>query len=153
MDDGTRPEPQALVIERSFDAPRALLFKVWTDPAHMARWWGCDYMTNNKIVNDLRVGGDFESKMTLADGSNHIISGRYLEIDAPARLKFTWTWVNGDQKGSDSIVTVDLKEDGDATRMTLRHERFATVEECDSHREGWTASVDRLAQELANGFG
>lgn len=148
MDEGTKPSLNELVITREFNAPRALVFKAWTQPEHVARWWGCDYMEQNKFTNDLRVGGAFKSEMTLEGGALHVISGTYLEIDEPERLQFTWTWRNGPDKGSDSLVTIVLEEKGDGTLMTFRHERFETVEECDSHREGWTASFDRLVGEM-----
>lgn len=151
MDSGTDTKARELVITRTFKAPRALVFKAWTQPEHMARWWGCDHMQQNRVTNDLRIGGAFQSDMTLADGSRHVISGTYLDIDEPNRLSFTWTWRNGDAKGSDTVVTIDLEDDGDGTRMSFRHSFFDTVEECDGHREGWTASFDRLA-ELAPTF-
>lgn len=148
MDDGTKPKLNELVITREFNAPRALVFKAWTQPEHVARWWGCDHMRENKFTNDLRVGGGFRSAMTLEGGIEHVISGTYLEIDAPERLQFTWTWKNDGGEGSNSLVTIVLEEIGDKTRMVFRHERFETVEECDSHREGWTASFERLDEEL-----
>ena len=144
MDSGTNPSTRELHITRSFAAPRALVFKAWTQPEHMVRWWGCSDKVDVRITNDLRVGGAFKAEMNLADGSLHVISGTYREIDAPDRLSFTWTWKNGDAKGSDSLVTIDFEDEGSGTRMIFRHELFETVEECLSHGEGWTASFERL---------
>lgn len=146
MDDGTKRGLNELVIDRTFAAPRALVFKAWTQPEHIARWWGCGHKQDIKVTNDLRVGGGFRAEMTLDDGSTHIISGTYLEIEEPSRLKFTWTWRNGDAKGSDTIVTIDFDDVGDATRMLFSHENFNTIEECDGHRDGWTTSFDRLSE-------
>lgn len=150
MDGRTETRAHELVIERDFAAPAALLFKMWTEPEHMARWWGCDYMVANKVTNDLRVGGAFRSEMTLEGDRRHTISGVYREIDPPLHVAFTWTWNDWEgNQGPETLVFVTLIEEGAKTRMTLRHTRFETAEQCDSHREGWTASMERLAGYVA----
>lgn len=138
-----------LVLSRTFDAPRALVFKAWTQPEHMARWWGCDHTVKNKVTNDFRVGGGFRSEMTLDDGTLHVVIGKYVEIDAPARLSFTWDWESGGL-GSETLVEIDLEEEDGKTVMTFRHSLFASTELRDAHSSGWTASFDRLADRIAD---
>lgn len=150
MDAGIDTSSRVLEITRTFKAPRALVFKVWTQPEHIARWWGCGYMVENKVTNDLRVGGAFRSDMTLDDGTHQVIVGKYLEIDEPARLSFTWNWESG-LLGTETVVSITLEEQGADTVMTMRHEVFDTTDLCTAHSEGWTASLDRLAELLATG--
>lgn len=150
MDAGINPESRTLEITRTFKAPRALVFKVWTQPEHIARWWGCGAMVENKVTNDLRVGGGFRSDMTLEDGTHQVILGKYIEIDEPARLSFTWNWESG-LLGTETVVTITLMDQGAETVMTMRHEIFDTADLCNAHNDGWTASLDRLADLLASG--
>ena len=146
MDVRTDSRTHELVIERNFAAPPALLFKMWTEPEHIARWWGCPMMRANKVSNDLRVGGGFRSEMTLEDGVLHTIFGTYRVIEPPIRLSFTWTWENEVMgRGEETLVTITLEEEGAGTRMTLRHEFFQDAEVRDQHNEGWSTSVERLA--------
>ena len=83
--DAASPET-ILELKRVFAAPKALLFKVWTQPEHMVRWWGCADATKNEIQTDLRPGGAFSVRMELADGTIHRIWGEYREIAEPDRL-------------------------------------------------------------------
>lgn len=149
MDAPIDTQARELVLSRTFNAPRALVFKVWTQPEHMARWWGCDHTVKNKITNDLRVGGAFRSEMTLDDGTLHVVIGKYVEIDEPARLSFTWDWENGGL-GSETLVEIDFEEQDGKTVMTFHHSIFETTDLCDAHFDGWTRSFERLADRLAN---
>ncbi|MBO6518712.1 MAG: SRPBCC domain-containing protein [Rhodospirillales bacterium] len=143
MDANTDVSNRVLTIERTFNAPRALVFKMWTQPEHMARWWGCGYMKHIEVSADLRVGGQFRAAMTLDDDSSHVIVGKYLEIDQPTHLSFTW-WVENGAAGSETVVTIDLSEDGGKTHMSFRHGTFDEADMCAGHGEGWTVSFDRL---------
>src|SRR5258708_29275739 len=77
-----------LVITRIFDAPRELVFKVWTDPKHLAQWWGPQGFTNPVCEIDLRPGGALRIVMRAPDGAEHPMTGIYREIVAPERLGF-----------------------------------------------------------------
>jgi uncharacterized protein YndB with AHSA1/START domain len=143
MDANSDAAARTLTISRTFNAPRSLVFKMWTQPEHIVRWWGCDYMSAIDVTNDLRVGGAFRAAMTLDDGSLHVIVGKYLEISEPDRLSFTW-WVENGSAGGETVVTVSLEEDGDRTLMTFHHAIFDEPDMCTGHREGWTSSFTRL---------
>ena len=154
MDGNIETRAHALTIERVFKAPPALLFKVWTDPAHMANWMGCGHMTSIEASNDLRVGGAFRIDMTLEGGAAHVISGTYHEIDERRRLVFSWSWRGeGGFAGDDTLVTLTFEPEGEATRMTLHHALFENRDDRDSHNEGWSASVERMAEYLLAGAG
>ena len=143
-------EDRVLVITRVFDAPVRLVYKMWTEPEHIARWWGCSGSTVTRFTRDLRVGGDYFVEMHLSDGSLHRITGVYREIEEDSRLCFTWGWLDDDgQRGYETLVTVTFAERGQATEVTLRHEVFDSTETRDDHGEGWGFSFDRLATYLA----
>lgn len=143
-------EDRVLVLTRLFQAPVRLVYKMWTEPEHIARWWGCSGSTVTRYTNDLRVGGDYFVEMHLSDGSLHRITGVYREIEENARLCFTWGWLDDDgQRSYETLVTVTFAERGQATEVTLRHELFDTTETRDLHGQGWGVGLDRLAAYLA----
>src|SRR5579872_6853405 len=75
-----------LTITRVFDAPRALVFKAWTDPKHLAQWWGPHTFTNPVCELDVRTGGAFRIVMRGPDGAEHPARGVYGEVKPPERL-------------------------------------------------------------------
>jgi len=83
-----------LTIRRTFDAPRALVFRVWTEPQHLAQWSCPRGFTMIENRGELRVGGAFSACMRSPEGSDHRLRGVYREIVAPERLVFTHAWVD-----------------------------------------------------------
>lgn len=143
------PQEWVLVITRLLDAPRRLVFKMWTDPEHVARWWGCAGSTVTTFTRDLHPGSEYRIHMRLTDGTDHRVSGVYREVVVPERLAFTWAWEDADgNRGHETLVTVTFAERGRKTEMTLRQAVFKSTEMRDMHIDGWTASLDRLADYL-----
>jgi uncharacterized protein YndB with AHSA1/START domain len=82
----TTPNERELVITRSFNAPRAVVFEAWTRPEHVTRWWDPSGTPLASCEIDLRVGGEFRF---VNAGSGHAFAGVYREIVPPERLVFT----------------------------------------------------------------
>ncbi len=138
----TQPE---LVITRTFDAPRTLLFKLWTDPEHMKHWGSPSDLTVPHYEADIRPGGTFRLCMRSPDGVEYWLRGTYREIDAPNRLVFTHAWDGDDGKpGPETLVTVTFEDAGNKTKLTLHQTGFASKASRDGHREGWTSQLDAL---------
>jgi uncharacterized protein YndB with AHSA1/START domain len=88
----------------------------------------------------------------LARGADHWKQGVYREIVEPERLVFNFAWEDGEGKPShQTLVTVTFAEHRDKTELTLRQAVFETVERCEDHRRGWTSTLQRFADYLANG--
>lgn len=139
-----------LIITRVFDAPRDLVFKAWTDPERAARWWGPKGFHLTHCEMDVRPGGRWRVCMHSRDGVDYWVQGAYREIVEPERFVYTWAWEKPEGKpGRETLVTVELAEQGRKTKMTFRQAEFETVEDRDSHRSGWTESFDLLAEYLA----
>lgn len=85
----TQPPARDLVITRTFDAPRELVWKAWTDPAHFIRWYGPTGFTSPACTIDLRVGGVHLNCMRSSEGQEFWYTGVYREIVAPERLVYT----------------------------------------------------------------
>jgi len=147
-----------LVIERVFDAPREWVWKAWTDPEWMARWWGPGGFTAPVIQIDLRVGGKFLGCMRSPDGKDYWNTGVYREIVAPERLVTTDSFA--DEQGNvvsasyygmsadfplELLVTITLEEQGGKTKLTLVHAGMPAGEDRDMARAGWNEMFDKLA--------
>ena len=74
---------RTLIIERVFDAPRALVFKAWIEPERLVRWWGPQGFTMPSCTMDLRPGGAFRFRMRSPEGTDHWLRGVYREIVEP----------------------------------------------------------------------
>ena len=116
---------RALVIDRVFDAPRELVFKMWTDPEHMAKWWGPRDYPANKISADVRPGGKYRHCLNSSAGDVSLwLYGTFREIVPPERLVFTFAWEEEGERGLETIVTIDFKDEGQKTRMHFRQSPF-----------------------------
>lgn len=149
----TTAEKHELVVTRTLDAPRALVFKAWTQPEHLARWLGRGTFKAGAYHVDFRPGGTYRASIYGMEGSEHKFFGTYREIVEPERLVFTFAWDGkGPELARESLVTLTFVEIGDKTKMTLRQAYFATAESRDDHGQGWNECIDKLAGYLATGM-
>ena len=79
-------DPKVMVGTRLLDAPRELVWSVWTDPKHLAQWWGPDGFTTTTSAFDFRPGGLWRFVMHGPDGSHHPNESVFLELHAPSKL-------------------------------------------------------------------
>jgi len=143
-----------LVIERTVDAPPALVFRCWTDPAHMARWWAPHGFTNPVCELDVRIGGTWRIVMRAPGGTDYPCHGIYHEIVPDRRLVFTN--IATDTAGNpvlDGRTTVTFGAADGKTRMTVTTGAIAVVDYAAAYLEGmeigWTQSLERLDAEVA----
>lgn len=141
-----------LVITRVLDAPRRLVFKVWTQPEHLVRWWGPRDFTTPSCQMEARPGGTYRICIRSREGTAYWMRGVYREVVEPERLVFTFAWEDeSGAPGHETLVTVTFAEAGDKTRLTFHQAVFETVADRDSHQEGWSECLDRLESYLASG--
>jgi uncharacterized protein YndB with AHSA1/START domain len=137
-----------LKLRRIFKAPREKVFRAWTDPEELKKWWGPEGYTTPSAEVDLRVGGKFRLGMRkLPDGEIFYLSGIYREVRPPELLVYTWRWEAQPEHG-ETLVTVEFRQVGDSTEVVLTHERFPTEKARDEHNRGWTGCLDRLEKLL-----
>lgn len=136
-------EPLALVVNRVFDAPPAIVFSLWSDPDHVRQWWHPNDFTTPTFEMDFRVGGAYRYCIR-TQGKDHWAHGTYRDIDAPKRLVFTFQWQSGNPvHDGETLITIDFApERGDRTLVTFRQEPFASAEARDSHAGGWGQVLD-----------
>jgi uncharacterized protein YndB with AHSA1/START domain len=150
-----------LTITRVFDAPRALVWKAWTDPQQLMRWWGPKDYTSPFCKIDLRVGGRYLFCMRSPEGQDYWSTGVFRELVSMERIVLTDSFADeqgnvvpasyygmGEDFPQELEVTVTLEEVGDKTRMTLRHAGMPEGEMREQTRAGWNESFDKLAESL-----
>jgi uncharacterized protein YndB with AHSA1/START domain len=148
--DADEREPE-LVITRVFDAPRDVVFQAWTEPGRVARWWGPQGFVTTYCDMDIRPGGAFRVCMRSPEGAEHWKQGVYREVVEPERLVFTFAWEDADGNPThQTLVTVSFAEEGSRTKLTLHQAVFETVARRDEHQRGWTSTLQRFAEYLAN---
>jgi uncharacterized protein YndB with AHSA1/START domain len=142
--------PRVLILERDYNAPRSLVFKVWTDAAHLARWWGPQGFTVLSWKADVRPGGSYRFGIRSPAGEEHWAHGIYREVVAPERLVFTTVWENPDSSPKhETVVTIRLSEAGGKTKLHLHQAIFDSETARDLHRQGWSSTLDGLAAYLS----
>lgn len=129
-----------ITVTRVFDAPRELVFKAWTDPDHVAAWFGpAGFVTPRDSVDiDLRVGGRFDLSM-VRDGAERRLHYEIVELVEPELLVL---------KSDATVTRVELEDDGGRTRMTLTDGPYPE----DVGRgagAGWEGAFEKLAAQLA----
>jgi uncharacterized protein YndB with AHSA1/START domain len=147
-----------LVFTRLFDAPRALVWAAWTDPAQIAQWWGPNGFTTTILHYDLRVGGTWKHIMHGPDGVDYPNEHTFTEVVPNERL----VHVHGGSKPGGTPVLFEMivtfEDEGAQTRLTMR-QVFPTAEARDQivreyhAEEGAKQHLGRLAQYLASQTG
>jgi uncharacterized protein YndB with AHSA1/START domain len=156
MNTKTEQANQELILERTFDAPRDLVFKVWTDPTHLAKWWGPKGFTTTVETLELYPGGTLLLTMHGADGLVIPTKGIFQEVTPPERLVFSSSAFE-DEVGNaqlEVVNTITLTEVNGKTKLTLQalitKSTPAVRDSLAGMEEGWNQSLDRLADVLKN---
>lgn len=147
----SRPVQKELVLTRVFDAPTAVVFRMWTDPRHLAAWWGPHGFSNPVCEVDARPGGAILVHMQWPDGKTvNPMRGVFHEVVEPERLVFTTTTMEDDAGNPrlEVLNTVTFENDNGKTRLTLRAAVMVAAPEAApalaGMEQGWTESLERL---------
>lgn len=136
---------RVLAFERIFDAPREIVFAMWTNPKHMIRWYGPRGHSLTSCELDVRVGGGWRACMFNGDVETWVW-GTYREIEEPSKLVFSSSmhWHR-----YETLVTIHFDDLGDGrTLMRFRQEEFGNAPDCHDHRWGWASALDKLTEQL-----
>lgn len=137
-----------IVINRSFDAPRELVFQAWTDPAQFAQWFGAGLPAPAEYTTiDLKPGGAWESTMVLSEDGSQTKKfwGEFREITPPERLVMTFT----DTEEGHALVTVVLTENDGKTDMAFSQVGELPAEQVEAATEGWKHFFEQMATIVA----
>lgn len=158
-DSSATQSDREIIITRTFNAARQLVYEVWTDPKHIAQWFGPEGFTTRVTEMDLRPGGKWCYVMIAPDGTEYPSQGVFREVVPLERIVTSDEFGEGIEKVLDidlpqgMVVTTTFEDLDDKTRLTIRivHE---SVDDRRKHEEmgvvaGWNSSFDCLDQYLA----
>jgi uncharacterized protein YndB with AHSA1/START domain len=133
-------------LARRLSATPHRVFSAFADPKTLQRWLSPSPNVGLTLLQfDFRVGGDYRFAYRLEDGATVVVGGRYLAIDPPSTIVFSWTWEAPDEHaGIESQVTILIAPDGPGAMLTIRHERLTRSDAVERHLEGWTGALARL---------
>jgi uncharacterized protein YndB with AHSA1/START domain len=143
----TRAQP-SLALERHYPVPPEKVWRAWTDPKALSRWFGPgepDSVTRAEL--DVRPGGRYTVAFRTQDGEEHCVSGNYEEVVVNQRLVFSWAWQSTPDRVS--RVTITLRPNDGGTEMAFRHDRFVDQAARDGHERGWLATFEKLDHVLS----
>ncbi|MGA7808202.1 SRPBCC family protein [Bradyrhizobium sp.] len=133
-----------LRLERLIASPPELLFKLFTEPAQLVKWWAPDGTEARIDVLDVRPGGRWRIILRGAD-CWMAASGVYRIVEPPHRLVLTWAWEDtAGTRGHETEVVVTFDAAPGGTRLLLVQQQFENQQACDNHHLGWWASLDRI---------
>lgn len=141
-------QSREIVLTRQIDAPRALVYRAFTDPAHLVKWFGPHGFTSRDAKVDLRVGGVWRIVMVGPDGQAYPVKGTYMAIVPNERLVYLDEWVTDFKPTESMVVTINLSDRDGGTLLEVR-----TMAASDEDRktlvtmgmvEGWAESFDKL---------
>jgi len=149
------PTDREIITERTFDAPRERVWKAFTDPELIPRWWGLRSMSTVVAELEPRPGGRWRFVQREADGSETGFRGVYRELSPPERLVYTFEWEG--MPGHVLVDTATFEDHGEQTKLVV-HSLFHTSAERDGMLSSGMerglhesyAMLDELLAELAS---
>jgi uncharacterized protein YndB with AHSA1/START domain len=137
-----------LAIDRHYPVAPEKVWRAWTDPQALKRWWGPGGPEQVSVVQlDVRVGGRFRIVFGGPQGNEHEVQGVYKEVVPNRKLVFTWTWPNSTPE-RESVVTIVFKAAGPGTELAFKHEQFFDEAARDGHNRGWGEAFLKLEDYL-----
>jgi uncharacterized protein YndB with AHSA1/START domain len=142
---------RTVTLTRVYDAPRELVWRAWTDPEHLARWFGPRGFTASVPELDVRLGGSLRIVMHGPDGNDYPMKGVFREVKPPERLVFSNIAIDNDGNHLlEGETTVMLEEEGGKTKLTLHTYAKGLVplapQMLAGMEAGWSQSFDKLGE-------
>jgi uncharacterized protein YndB with AHSA1/START domain len=141
------PRARRVDVTQVFDCERPVLFTVWTDPEHFARWWGPKEWQAYDCMLDVRPGGRWRSSFRRPVGQDIHIGGQYLDVTPPERISFSWNSYGTLSADDESLVELEFVEIGHQTELRITHTKLTTGEAEDMDI-GWVSALESLARYL-----
>ncbi len=142
-----------VVVEGRFKASVARVYRAWTDPEEIVKWFGLKAGAMRDAEIDLKVGGRWRFVMSEAHEGRSVLHGTYLRVEPEACLEFSWSHVFEHADGrreetAPSKVTVTFRAEGASTLLHLRHEGILREAGRIGVGKGWEASFEQLSRLL-----
>ena len=149
----TKQSGRAFRLTRRFAASREKVFDAWTNPEVLKQWWCPEGWVLTEVQIELRIGGAFRIGMRRWSGGSPVyVNGCFHEVSVPERLAYTWRWENAFEGMPETCVTVEFKDAGGATELSLIHAELPEIPICLQHRRGWLAALERIDSIVTEDF-
>lgn len=134
-----------LRIERTFDAPLALVWRLWEDRDHMIRWWGPENFTCLELDWQLAPGKPWRAMMASRQYNRKVsrMGGVIRDVEKHKRIVFTFAWDEASGRDLDTVITVEFREANGQTIQSFHQTPFSSVEIRDSHVGGWNSLINK----------
>ena len=133
---------ERVVVEQEVPADPAAVYAAWTDADRLARWWW-PHLRDTRYVLDAREGGSY---LIETEAAGIGIRGRFVELDPPRLIRFTWTWLNDGVPVVEEPVSIAFQPQGDGTLVTVTHELDDLPDHAENIRLGWEDVLGRLGR-------
>ena len=143
-----RSDQLTLELKRVLSAAPPAVFRLFSDPDELAKWWGPAGFTVPSLEFDPRAGAGYRIEMQPPDGDPFYLTGRFREVEPPARLSFTFAWEDPDPDDVETLVELSFGNLSGSTEVGLTQGSFKTEARRALHRDGWGDSFDKLEQLL-----
>jgi len=148
MEQARVQDKPALRLTRFFPVEPEKVWRAWTDPQALRRWFGGESPAPASVVEaDLRVGGRYRIVFGGPDGKANEVAGVYREVVPNRRLSFTWTWPRTTPE-RESTVTIEFKAVPRGTEIAFRQEGFFDEKARDNHARGWGVGLATMEKML-----
>lgn len=131
----SEPLSNPMCTEIWIAASPSRVFEALVSAEQLSTWWGSIAMYRTRWEVDLRVGGEYRCIATAPDGSEMTVHGRFLEIERPGRLSYTWN-ASWDLTG-ETTVMYDLVPHGKGTTIRVTQSAFSDRADQEGYRKGW----------------
>lgn len=132
-----------LLIECEFDAPVALVFRLWESRDHMLRWWGPEKFTAIELDWELTPGRPWRGAMTSKQYGLSKFGGVIREVKKNSQIVFTFRWDEDSGRDQDTVVTVTFADKDGRTIQIFHQAPFSNVGIRDSHIAGWNSLFNK----------
>ena len=143
---GSDPHAESLEVRRVIRAPVERVFRAWTTPEELRRWWGPRDVRCIAAEIDLRVDGRYRIGNESPDGSVLWITGKFVVVEPPRLLVYTWKL--SEQAHPAELVRVSFEDHELGTSVVVTHSRVPTPELREQHGRGWNGCLDGMAAHL-----
>ena len=146
MENNSSTHDRELLITRTLNAPVELVWEAWTNPEHIANWWGPNGFTNTISKMDMTAGGEWDLVMHRPDGTDYKNKSMFKEIVLHKKIVFNHFFPN-------FTATIEFEEQGDKTHLTWHmlfesKEQFIAVVKAHKADEGLKQNVEKLVAYL-----
>jgi uncharacterized protein YndB with AHSA1/START domain len=135
-----------LEMRRVLPAAPSVVFAALTEPSELAKWFGPQGFTIQRLEFVPRVGETYRIEMQPPEGDPFYLTGEFREVDPTGRLAYTFVYEDPDPNDVETLVRLSLRDLGGSTEVDFTQGAFKTEGRRALHRDGWTDSFDKLEQ-------